>query len=48
MKWLGRRQSDNFETGGGGKGLAIGGIGTVIAVIIGLIIFIPKIILWAF
>jgi len=37
MKWLGRRQSDNFETGGGGKGFAIGGIGTVIVVIIGLI-----------
>lgn len=37
MKWLGRRQSGNFETGGGGKGLAIGGIGTVVAVIIGLI-----------
>ena len=39
MKWLGRRQSGNFETGGGGggKGLAIGGIGTVIVVIIGLI-----------
>jgi uncharacterized protein len=39
MKWLGRKQSDNFETGGGGggKGFAIGGIGTVIVVIIGLI-----------
>src|SRR6478672_8237228 len=38
MKWLGRRQSDNFERrGSGGKGFALGGIGTVIAVIIALI-----------
>lgn len=38
MKWMGRRQSDNFEKrGSGGKGIALGGIGTVIAIIIALI-----------
>lgn len=39
MKWFGRRESSNVQFGGsgGGGGLALGGIGTIIAVIIGLI-----------
>jgi len=40
MRWLGRRGSGNVEDqrgGGGGKGLALGGIGTIIVVIIGLL-----------
>lgn len=38
MKWIGRRQSDNFENRGkGGKGFALGGIGTIIVVIIALL-----------
>jgi len=39
MRWLGRRGSGNVEDqrgGGGGKGLALGGIGTIIVVIIGM------------
>ena len=41
MQWKGRRESDNVEdmrTGGGGrKGLAIGGISTVVIVVLGLL-----------
>ena len=41
MKWLGRRGSGNVEDqrggGGAGKGLALGGVGTIILVIIGLL-----------
>ncbi|ADY51575.1 protein of unknown function zinc metallopeptidase [Pseudopedobacter saltans DSM 12145] len=37
MKWQGRRQSDNFENRGRGKGIAIGGIGTVVIIILGLL-----------
>lgn len=37
MKWQGRRQSDNFERRGPGKGIAIGGIGTVVIIILGLL-----------
>lgn len=37
MKWEGRRQSDNFERRGRGKGIAIGGIGTIVIVILGLL-----------
>ncbi|RRN77124.1 metalloprotease [Pseudoxanthomonas sp. SGD-10] len=37
MKWRGRRQSTNFERRGRGKGLAIGGIGGVIVIILGLL-----------
>jgi predicted metalloprotease len=38
MKWIGRRQSDNFENRGkGGKGFALGGIGTIIVVVIALL-----------
>lgn len=37
MKWRGRRQSTNFERRGRGKGLAIGGIGGVIIIILGLL-----------
>ncbi len=39
MKWLGRRESSNVEFGGGGNGgkFALGGIGTIVVVIIGLI-----------
>ena len=38
MKWIGRRQSDNFENRGkGGKGFALGGIGTIVVVLIALL-----------
>ena len=37
MKWQGRRQSDNFEKRGKGTGMAIGGIGTVVIIILGLL-----------
>ncbi len=41
MKWLGRRGSGNVKDqrggGGAGKGLALGGVGTIILVIIGLL-----------
>ncbi len=37
MKWQGRRQSSNFERRGRGKGLAIGGIGGVIIIVLGLL-----------
>ncbi len=41
MKWLGRKQSDNFEDrgsgGGGGRMVAGGGIVTVIIIVIGLL-----------
>ncbi|TAH02087.1 MAG: metalloprotease [Sphingobacteriales bacterium] len=38
MKWLGRRESSNVEFGGGNGGkFALGGIGTIVVVIIGLI-----------
>lgn len=37
MKWLGRRESSNVEFGGGGGKFALGGIGAIIAVIVGLI-----------
>ena len=39
MKWFGRRESSNVEFGGGGSGgkFALGGIGTIIVVIIALI-----------
>lgn len=37
MKWQGRRQSDNFERRGRGKGIAIGGLGTVVIIILGLL-----------
>jgi predicted metalloprotease len=39
MKWLGRRESSNVEFGGSGNSgkFALGGIGTVVIVIIGLI-----------
>lgn len=39
MKWIGRRQSDNFENRGKrGRGFALGGIGTIIVVVIALLI----------
>ncbi len=40
MKWLGRKQSDNFEdrgSGGGGRMVAGGGILTVIIIVVGLL-----------
>jgi len=41
MQWRGRRESGNVEdqrgSGGGRRGLALGGVGTIIVVIIGLI-----------
>ncbi len=38
MKWIGRRQSDNFENRGkGGRGFALGGIGTIVVVVIALL-----------
>lgn len=38
MKWLGRRESTNVQFGGGSGGkFALGGIGTIVLVIIGLI-----------
>lgn len=43
MQWKGRRESGNVEdirgSGGGGKrGLALGGIGTIVVVVIGLLL----------
>ena len=41
MQWRGRRESGNVEdmrgSGGGRRGLALGGVGTIVVVIIGLI-----------
>lgn len=41
MQWRGRRESDNVEdvrgSGGGRAGLALGGVGTVIVIVLGLI-----------
>lgn len=37
MKWLGRRESSNIEFGSSGSKFAIGGIGSIVVVIIGLL-----------
>ena len=43
MQWKGRRESDNVEDmrgsgGGGRRGIALGGIGTIVVVVIGLLL----------
>jgi predicted metalloprotease len=36
MKWFGRRQSDNFERSSGSGGFVLGGIGTIVVIVVAL------------